>query len=98
MRPPVRHIVRATEIAFGLPKGAICSSSREKQILIARYLACWIARRRYGYSYPVIGQGVNRHHTTVIGSVSLVDHAMKSGRIRADTIELIDERLRGRER
>jgi chromosomal replication initiator protein len=63
----VSRIMAETAAYFGLALEDLCSSSRTRQLVIARQIAMYLARELTDLSLPKIGQAFGgRDHTTVI--------------------------------
>jgi chromosomal replication initiation ATPase DnaA len=67
-RDLVRMIAHAVSQKTGTKVSAIYGTSRAKPAVAARHLVMYLAHKE-GLSYPVIGQAMNRDHTTVMDAV-----------------------------
>lgn len=78
----------------GVPLDALLSVRRNEALAWRRHVVAWLLRQ-CGYSYPVIGLALRRHHATAINSVRVVEARRTiSEPFRAATDRLLDE-LRG---
>lgn len=69
LTPKIRDIAVSTAAkAFDVSPRDIMSDCRLKHISCARQYAMWLLRE-FGYSFPQIGRGLGRDHTTVISGV-----------------------------
>ena len=66
--------IAAASEATGIPAADILSHTRVRQVVRARQIAMFIARKTSTLSYPVIGKQFRRDHTTVLHGVNLIDH------------------------
>lgn len=65
----IRKIVRAVSAASGVAIDHILSPNRQRSVVMARDLACYVAYRG-GYSLEMIGRCIGgRDHTTIYAAV-----------------------------
>ncbi len=84
MRPPIREICATVAAHYGLEADALLARDRHKSVWEARSIAIWLARRKYGLSYPELGREFGLDHTSCINSVQRVEKAGGLLRITAD--------------
>ena len=77
--PKVSDIAKATSAVMGVPLSDIYGDGRTKIFVRARWVICYIARRSLLKSYPVIGNCINRDHTTVLHGVRSLQKMMDNG-------------------
>jgi chromosomal replication initiator protein len=51
----------------------LCSKKRTQPVVRARQIAMWLAKEVTPFSYPVIGEGFDRDHTTVIHALKAIN-------------------------
>ncbi len=71
--PTIRMVGKLIAHAYGYKYSMedICSSSRGKRIVAARFRTIWILRHVCGHSLSAIGQYMgNRDHTTILNSIN----------------------------
>jgi chromosomal replication initiation ATPase DnaA len=56
--------------ASGIMPHDIITSTRKREIVIARQLFCYITIKYFNYTLVQVGRFLNRHHSTVIHSVN----------------------------
>ena len=61
-----RTLITACNAVFGIRQEDLTSKSRKKILYDIRRMMYHILRRRYGFSYCIIGQLFNRDHSTVL--------------------------------
>ncbi len=66
-------IISATEKFFGFEEGALSSKKRDAQTSHARHVAIYLIRSLTKLSLPEIGRVFDRHHSTVMHSVEVVE-------------------------
>jgi chromosomal replication initiator protein len=80
---------RASAQVFGVQVADILGRRRTRNVARARFAATWIARRRSGLSYPVLGRILGRDHSSVIHACQRAvrlfraDAAFRDGLLRA---------------
>jgi len=79
VRPTIQHqpdmgeIIRAVCGRFGLQRGELLSTTKERRIARPRQIAMYLARRLTHASFPVIASCLRLgHHSTVMHGVELV--------------------------
>lgn len=65
-RITVRRLVRAAAMVFNLEESDITGHCRQRHLVYPRFAVIYLARKLMGRSYPQIGVGLNRDHSTVI--------------------------------
>lgn len=72
--PRVEEILRAVAVEFEVSKLDLISSRRTKDIVTARQVAAYLAKKLTGKSLPEIGRRIGgRDHTTILYSVAKVE-------------------------
>ena len=71
-------IISATEKFFGLEEGALSSKKRDAQTSHARHVAIYLIRTLTKLSLPEIGRVFDRHHSTVMHSVDVVEEERRA--------------------
>jgi len=74
--PVISSIVNAVVKSTGIEFSKIQSHTRKRQILYARHLFCYFARKRTKLSLQEVGDIVNRKHETVIHAVKTVENLL----------------------
>jgi len=54
-------------------KRLVLSKKRDKEIVMARQMFCWLSRKYTRSTFKLIGEFINRNHATVLHSVRKVD-------------------------
>lgn len=76
MRPAIRAICQEVAEHYGFSSADdILVKDRHKSVCEARHVAVWLARRKYGLSYPELGREFGLDHTTCRNSVQRVEAA-----------------------
>jgi chromosomal replication initiation ATPase DnaA len=70
-------LLKLTSEVTGVSEGEILSRKRERHISDARFIAMYVMRKQ-GMSITSIGKAVNRHHTTVLHGLSIIEGHMQS--------------------
>ncbi len=84
--PTPDSIISATAKCYGLETADILSTSRTKEIALARQVAMYIVRYMTKLSLPEIGKIFDRDHTTVIHSIEKVEGLMRESREVSENI------------
>jgi len=72
------HLIEQTAAYFGIDPREIVSHSRSKHLVRARHVCFYVMRKRFGLSYPQIGQIMHRDHSTVIYAVEKMWHDIET--------------------
>lgn len=67
-KPKLEDILEKVSSMSEISVDDIGSKSRQFKFLIPRYAYCHIAHKVYGYSLKMVGDLINRDHTTVINA------------------------------
>jgi len=87
MRPPIRAICQTVAEYYGWSSAdEILRRGRSKSVCEARHVAIWLARRKFGLSYPELGREFGLDHTTCMNSVQRVEKAEGLLRVTADEL------------
>ena len=62
-----------------IPMAEIRSANRKRNLVMARHITCYFARKYTSASLHEIGANLNRDHTTVIHSVKTVENIKEYG-------------------
>ncbi len=63
------HLIEQVAAYYGIDPREIVSHKRSKHLVRARHVCFYVMRKRFGLSYPQIGQIMHRDHSTVIYAV-----------------------------
>lgn len=74
MPAPIDRLLRCTAQAHNITQFAMRTSTRRKDVVAARWAFAEWARSE-GYSLPVIGRAINKHHTTILHALRQVGDA-----------------------
>jgi chromosomal replication initiator protein len=78
---------------FELTPAELSSKSRKRQVVLARNLACYLARKHTALSLEQIGSRINRRHSTVLKAITNVEREIATdtplGRQLSHTMERI---------
>ena len=80
----VGYVVAEAAVAFDVPEEALTGPGTTQPLVTYRHVAM-AAARRLGHSFPIIGRGFDRDHTTVMHAVKRVDASPDLSR-RADVL------------
>lgn len=69
----VKQILKLTEEAFNLRKGAIATWDRKRRVANARAVAMYLARNLTGLSWHELAYEFKRDHTSVIHNVNKIN-------------------------
>ncbi len=93
MRPAIRAICQTVAECYGFYSAdEILVRDKHKSICEARSVAMWLARRKFGLSYPELGREFAMDHTTCMNAVRRVENAGGLLRVTADGLagEVLD--------
>lgn len=89
-----KQIIDRTAKHFQLPVEEICSSKRDKHIVIPRQIAMYLLRSELHLSFPKIaGELGRKDHTTAIHSVEKIEKAIKLDFVIREQVASIREKL-----
>ncbi|MGB4762526.1 MAG: chromosomal replication initiator protein DnaA [Candidatus Saccharimonas sp.] len=89
-----KQIVDKTARHFQLDAKEICSSKRDKHIVVPRQIAMYLLRSELHLSFPRIAQELGRKdHTTAIHSVEKIEKAIKLDFLTREQVAEIREKL-----
>jgi hypothetical protein len=71
--PPTKKIIDLVSLLSKRPVYEIIGPARDAELATVRQIAMWLCRRFTGRSFPAIGAGFGRDHTTVIHAVRRID-------------------------
>lgn len=94
--PSPELIIEETGKGYGVDVSDILSTSRTKEITMARQVAMYIIRQLTKLSLPEIGKVFSRDHTTVIHSLEKVEGLIKDDRETAEKIRDIKSNVNAR--
>lgn len=69
---PVRTVLQATAMYFGVEIEAMLGEMRTRDLVRARHVCWWLLRNETVLSYPQIGEIFDRDHTTIVKGVQSV--------------------------
>jgi chromosomal replication initiator protein len=76
-RLTVRAVIAGVAAHYGLSFADMAGPLRARRFSRPRHIAMYLAREKTGKSLPLIGQRINRHHTSVL-------HGLRAVRRRLD--------------
>ena len=89
-----KQVIDRTAKHFQLKVDEICSSKRDKHIVLPRQIAMYLLRSELHMSFPKIaGELGRKDHTTAIHSVEKIEKAMKLDHVLKQQVDTIRERL-----
>lgn len=94
--PSPEAIIDETGKCYGIDVTEIMSTSRTKEVAMARQVAMYIIRQLTKLSLPEIGRVFGRDHTTVIHSLEKVEGLIKENREVAENIRDIKSNVNAR--
>ena len=87
----IQNVLDAVSEVTGVPKNDIIGTDRFKQKVFARHLFCYFARTKTNATLLQIGNALNRHHSTVINSLRLIDDMISiDDELTKDYVQKID--------
>lgn len=104
MRPPpvrlptvvpsvVPSVVAATARFYGVTAALINGAPRYREVVRARHIAMYIAKKVTGLSYPSLGREFNRDHSTILHGVKQVEERLGREPKLVTEIETIKARI-----
>ncbi|MBR1780257.1 MAG: chromosomal replication initiator protein DnaA, partial [Oscillospiraceae bacterium] len=96
LMPSPDVIIDETGKCYGIDVSDILSTSRTKEITLARQVAMYVIRQLTKLSLPEIGKIFSRDHTTVIHSLEKVEGLIKEDRETAENIRDIKSNVNAR--
>lgn len=94
--PSPEVIIEETGKCYGIEVSDIMSTSRTKEVTMARQVSMYIIRQLTKLSLPEIGRVFGRDHTTVIHSLEKVEGLIKENRETAENIRDIKSNVNAR--
>lgn len=95
-RPEINHIVALVAKHFGLKKSAMCGPSRQRQAVLARGVAIYLARELTGKSWQGIGRFfAARDHTTILHAYRTVVSQVSGDAALAGCVNEMRDRIAG---
>lgn len=89
-----KQIIEKTARHFQISAAEICSSQRDKHIVVPRQVAMYLLRSELHLSFPKIATELGRKdHTTAIHSVEKIERAIKLDMITREQVADIREKL-----
>lgn len=73
----IREIAAMTALNFGLEPQQLFSGNTKANVVLARQVAMYVARKATEHSTPVIGRVFGRDHTTVIHGIEKIEVEIK---------------------
>ncbi|MDQ3814678.1 MAG: chromosomal replication initiator protein DnaA [Armatimonadota bacterium] len=92
----VETIIQVVSDHFKMPVSDILGKKRNKEIVMPRQIAMFLAREMGGMSYPDIGRAFGRDYTTVIHSYEKIKSEVKKDSSLKNTISEIRSRAHAR--
>ena len=76
---------------YSIDKNIVLSKKRDREIVMARHMFCWMSRRYTRSTFKLMGEYINRDHATVIHSVRKVEDLMDFDReLKYDRDTIVD--------
>ena len=76
---------------YSIDKNVVLSKKRDREIVMARHMFCWMSRRYTRSTFKLMGEYINRDHATVIHSVRKVEDLMDFDReLKYDRDTIVD--------
>jgi hypothetical protein len=88
-----RDLIHFVAHFYGVHAQKVLGLPRYKMIADPRAVAMWLIRKRYGYSYPGIGEIFNRDHSTVITAVRKANVIYASNGFAAGRMKALEKQL-----
>jgi len=67
-----RSAMKAVSEMFNVSTEEIKSKSRKRNIADARFIYCYITKKKLHYTLDVIGKTINRDHSSIVHSIKMV--------------------------
>jgi chromosomal replication initiator protein len=91
-----KEVLSAVANHYSIKQKAICGTSRQKEIVIARHVAMYLLKVLLSLSYSEIGQLFsNRDHTSVMHGVNKIDTTIKKDELLAQEVAAIKTSVLG---
>lgn len=94
----VGDILDVTAEQFGVPVIDLVSDRRGRDVVRARHVAGYLAKRLTPHSMNAVARMLNKDHTTVGHGLKIVEDAIREDAAFAAMVERLADRLRERER
>jgi chromosomal replication initiator protein len=92
----IESIQRAVAEQFGMRVSDLKQKNNERQVVVPRQIAMYLAKQMTEASLPEIGrQFGNKHHTTVMHSISKIDEQRRADKDLHRTLNKLHEMLNG---
>ena len=76
---------------YSIDKELVLGRSRDRELVMARQMFCWLSRRYTRSTFKLMGEYINRNHATVIHSVQKVEDLIDFDReLRYDRDTIVD--------
>ncbi len=91
--PKIEEILNCVSEAFGFTPGKLGSKSRKKNLVLARNISFYLARKYTDLSLKDIGRHVNRRHSTVLKGITTIEKEVAKDSRTGRQLKRIAERL-----
>jgi chromosomal replication initiator protein len=91
--PTVERILEATAAVFAAPLRALRGRGRAPELVLARHVAMYLARKLLQRPFGELGQFFGREHTTVLHAWRGITTRLEKDRQLAEVVERIEQRL-----
>lgn len=93
------RLIEVITCFYNLKPDDVCGRQRKKNLVRARQVICYFARKRLKQSYPLIGKRLgDRDHTTIIYSSRKIEGNLGKDKVLKLEIEIISKLLKERDR
>ena len=82
-------IMKEVENAYNIKQGSICASSRSKTIVRARWMAASLIREYTQFSYPEIGELLEKHHSSIMHGIESFNELLHSDEFTTRKMEYV---------
>lgn len=93
MRELISYIIDAAVDVSGIPRSAITSQMRDRDVFLTRHAVCVVARK-HNCTYPQIAFVLKRDHTSVMHAIDAAKNPTRADELMP-FIEAIEKRLAG---
>lgn len=92
----IEEIIDKVSMQYNIKGELIESKSRKKEIVLARQIVMYLARKHTALSLKTIGEKFNRNHATVIHSCTTIDNLLDTDAKLKEEYELLNSIIKNR--
>ena len=89
----IENVVKKVSEFYSVDTRDVYSQKKGKYIVLARQIAYYIVRTKFGASFPVIGRNLRRDHSTILYGYRKISKLISDNNKFATEVETIMEEL-----